>query len=96
MNFKYDILYKGKVLSTLKEHHTHQIHQSSGVNAIDSTGEGYLILDEGEILETESESEEEEDSVAQEEGNEENEDDSTGIYSVSTVSQKNSDIGFGF
>ena len=69
---------------------------NKGVNAIDPTGEGYLILDEGEILETESESEEEEDSVAQEEGNEENEDDSTGIYSVNTVSQKNSDIGFGF
>ena len=70
--------------------------KNRGVNAIDSTGEGYLILDEGEILETESDSEEEEDSVVQEEGNEENEDDSTGIYSVSTVSQKNSDIGFGF
>ena len=29
-------------------------------------------------------------------GNEENEDDSTAIYSVSTVSRKTSDIGFGF
>ena len=70
--------------------------KNRGVNAIDSNGEGYLILDEGEILETESDSEEEEDSVVQEEGNEENEDDSTAIYSVSTVSRKNSDIGFGF